>query len=68
MAERGAKHERGAYVDADDDAGLWCEAQLARTAGDHIPRLPTGVGERLVRVIGAEAVVDAELTVGARPV
>ncbi len=65
MAERGAKQERSAHVDADDDARLWREPQLAGAAKDHIPRLPAGLGERLVLDVGAALAFRTALTSGA---
>ena len=67
MAERSAKREGGGEIDADDDAGLRCEAQLTGAAKDHIPGLPASVRQRFVRVIGAVFTVNAGVTVGARP-
>ena len=68
MAERSADREGSGEIDADDDAGVGCEAQLAGAAKDHIPGLPAGVGERLVGAIGAAMTINSSVSVGARPV
>ena len=68
MAEGGAERQRGGQIKADDDARLWREPQLAGAAEDYVPRLPAGVGQRLVLMVGAEAAFRARVTVGARPV
>ena len=68
VAECGADRECGSHVDADDDRGVRRQPQLARAADDDIPRLPAGVGQRLVLDVRAAMAVDAGLTRGARTV
>ena len=68
MAQCSAERERGSDIDADDDRGVRRQPQLARAADDDIPRLPAGVGQRLVLEVGTAMPIGAGLTVGARTV
>ena len=66
MAKRGGDRQCGGGIDADDDCGVRRQPQLARAADDDIPRLPAGVGQRLVLEVGTATPIGAGLTVGAR--
>ncbi len=66
VAQRRAEGHGGGKVEAEDQA-VPREPELALAAQQRVPRRPAGVGQRLVREVGAALAVGAGPSLGTGP-